>query len=247
MDLIHSLLGEDTKIFTKDEDLRNYFAQQYREEQEKTERLSWDAKYRDEWMRFKDNAEIKHQIAQIPHRARIAKKFAIQGVVAFAKRNGSFVFAYGKTPETVQIVSPEVALPLFNDIVEGEKALETTINFEPIYKIAKEHIFKDNTKPPISGKRKQDALSKLKFLSEIHPTAKDLCIDIIKVIKDLDGLPNGVLKEIADLKIDKENLEKPLNKLKELIPQNYLESIFETADRANDTGRLIVLSEELIV
>ena len=99
MDLIHSLLGEDTKIFTKDEDLKNYFAKQYQEEKKKTESLSWDAKYRDEWMRFKNNPEIKKQIATIPHRARIARKFAIQGVVAFAKRNGNFVFAFGKTPE----------------------------------------------------------------------------------------------------------------------------------------------------
>lgn len=246
MDLIHSLLGEDTKIFTKDEDLKNYFAKQYQEEKDRNESLSWDAKYRDEWMRFKNIPEIKEQIAAIPHRARIARKFAVPGVVAFAKRNGNFVFAFGKTPETVQIVAPEIALPLFNDITDGERAFETTANFEPIYKIAKEHIFKDNTKPPITGRRKQDALKNLKFLSENHPPAKDLCDDIIKTIKDLDGLPYGVLKEIADLRMDKDNLGKALSALKGLVPQKYLASIFETADRANDTGRLIVLSEELI-
>jgi superfamily II DNA or RNA helicase len=245
MDLIHSLLGEDTKIFTKDEDLKNYFAKQYQEEKEKTESLSWDAKYRDEWMRFKHDPEIKKQIAAIPHRARIARKFAIPGVVAFAKRNGNFVFAFGKTPESMQIVAPEIALPLFNDITDGEQALETTVNFEPIYKIAKEHIFKDNTKPPITGRRKQDALKNLKFLSENHAPAKDLCDDIIKTVKDLDGLPYGVLKEIADLPM--KDLGGALAELKELVPQKYLESIFETADRANDTGKLIVLSEELIL
>ncbi|MFZ1074963.1 MAG: helicase-related protein [Minisyncoccia bacterium] len=246
MDLIHSLLGEDTKIFTKDEDLKNYFAKQYQEEKNKSESLSWDAKYRDEWMRFRHDPEIRKQIASIPHRARIARKFAIPGVVALAKRSGNFVFAFGKTPETVQIVAPEIALPLFNDITEGEKALETTVNFEPIYKIAKEHIFKDNTKPPITGRRKQDALKNLKFLSENHSPAKDLCDDIIKTIKDLDGLPYGVLKEIGDLRMEKDNLGKAFIALKELVPQKYLESIFETADRANDAGKLIVLSEELI-
>lgn len=245
MDLIHSLLGEDTRIFTKDEDLRNYFAQQYKEEQVKNESLSWDAKYRNEWMKFKNDPEIKKQIMSIPHRARIARKFAVQGVVAFAKRNGSFVFAFGKTPEAVQIVSPEVALPLFNDVLPDEKAFETTVNFEPIYKIAKEHIFKDNTKPPISGRRKQDAIQKLKILADNHISAKEWCADVIHVIKDLDGLPNGVLKEIAD-QIKKDDLEKSFSSLKELVPQKYLSSIFETAERANDSGKLIVLSEELI-
>ena len=247
MDLIHSLLGEDTKIFTKDEDLQNYFATKYKEEKDKNESLSWDAKYRDEWNGFKHDADIMRQIQAIPHRARIARKFAVPGVVAFAKRNGTFVFAFGKTADTVAIVSPEVALPLFNDVTEGEQAYETTVNFEPIYQMAKSHIFKDNTKPPVTGKRKQDALGKLKILADLYSPARDLCLDIVKVIKDLDGLPNGVLREIAELKIDKENPTNTLEKIRGYVPQNYLDSILETAERANESGRLIVLSEELTV
>ncbi len=245
MDLIHSLLGEDTRIFTADEDLKNYFAKQYREENAKNESLSWDAKYRNEWLKIKTDHDITEKIAKIPHRARIARKFKVRGVVAFAKRNGTYVFAFGKDPETVQIVSPQVALPLFNDVAKGEEAFETTANFEPIYQIAKQHIFKDNTKPPISGRRTQDAIAKVKILAERHTSAKELCVDVIKIIKDLDGLPNGVLKEIAELKMD--DTTKALSTLKELVPQEYITSIFETAERANETGRLIVLSEELIV
>jgi len=245
MDLIHSLLGEDTRIFTADEDLKNYFAKQYREENAKNESLSWDAKYRNEWLKINTDPDIMEKIAKIPHRSRIARKFKVPGVVAFAKRNGTYVFAFGKDPESVQIVSPQVALPLFNDVAQAETAFETTANFEPIYQIAKQHIFKDNTKPPISGRRTQDAIAKVKILAERHVSAKELCADVIKIIKDLDGLPNGVLKEIAELKMD--DTVKALTTLKELVPQEYLDSIFETAERANETGRLIVLSEELIV
>ncbi|MEI7463069.1 MAG: helicase-related protein [Candidatus Taylorbacteria bacterium] len=246
MDLIHTLLGEDTKTLTSDEDLKNYFAKQYKEENSKNESLSWDAPYRNTWLKIKDNQEIMHQIVSIPHRSRIARKAKISGVVAFAKKSGSFVFAFGETPETVEIVSPETALPMFDDTNDSEKALQTSLNFEPIYKIAKEHIFKENTKPPIDTGRKQDALNKMKFLSENYAQAKDLCIDVIRVIKDLDALPNGVLKEIAELKIDKANFVPAHETLKELVPHRYLESIFKTAERANDTGKLIVLSEELI-
>jgi superfamily II DNA or RNA helicase len=246
MDLIHTLLGEDTKTLTSDEDLKNYFAKQYRDENSKNESLSWDAVYRNTWLKIKDNKEIMRQVLDIPHRSRIARKAKISGVVAFAKKSGSFVFAFGETPETVQIVSPEIALPLFDDTNDSEKALQTSLNFEPIYKIAKEHIFKENTKAPIDTGRKQDALNKIKFLSENYAQAKDLCIDVIRVIKDLDALPNGVLKEIAELKIDKTDFAPAHAVLKELVPNKYLESIFKTAERANDTGRLIVLSEELI-
>src|ERR1035437_3573229 len=245
MDLIHTLLGEDTKTLTSDEDLKNYFAKQYKDENSKNESLSWDAVYRNTWLKIKDNQEMMRQVADIPHRSRIARKAKVSGVVAFAKKSGSFVFAFGETPETVQIVSPEVALPLFDDTNDSEKALQTSLNFEPIYKIAKEHIFKENTKPAVDTGRKQDALNKIKFLSENYAQAKDLCIDVIRVIKDLDALPNGVLKEIAELKIDKTNFAPAHDALNELVPNKYLESIFKTAERANDTGRLIVLSEEL--
>lgn len=244
MNLIHSLLGEDTRIFTADEDLRNYFAKKYREEQEKTESLSWDAKYRNEWLKIKDDPEIRKRIAEIPHRARIARKFSINGVVAFAKRNGNYVFAFGKTPEDVSLVAPEIALPLFDDIVEGEKAYETTANFEPIYTIAKQHIFKDNTKAPVTGRRKQDAIGKLKVLADKYPTAKEICDDIIKLIAEFDALPNGTLREIADIKMEVD-LSKTYEHLKELVPSDYLRSIFGTAEKANEKGRLIVLSEEL--
>ena len=84
----------------------------------------------------------------------------------------------------------------------------------------------------------------IKFLGEKYPSAKDFCDDIIKTVQELDGLPYGVLKEIADLSM--KDLGATFTKLKELVPQKYLESIFETAGRANDTGKLIVLSEELV-
>ncbi|KKQ45983.1 MAG: Helicase domain protein [Candidatus Moranbacteria bacterium GW2011_GWC2_37_8] len=246
MDLIHSLLGEDTKIFTKDEDLKNYFADQYREENSKNESLSWDAKYRNVWLKIKDDVIILNEIEKIPHRSRIARKSSKSGVVSFAKKGGSYVFAYGDTPESVQIVSPQAALPLFDADI-SEKALAISVSFEPIYKIAKEHIFKDNTKAPVEGGRKQDALNKIKLLSEIYPQSKDLCIDIIKAVKDLDALPNGVLRDIANIKIDKVDPANSFKILKEMVPTKYLTDIFSTADRANDNGKFIVLSEELTI
>ncbi len=247
MDLIHTLLGEDTKTLTSEEDLKNYFAKQYKEENSKNESLSWDAPYRNAWLKIKDDKQIMSQVAQIPHRSRIARKTkGASGVVAFAKKSGNYVFAFGATPEMVDIVSPQVALPLFNEVVDSEQSLETSMNFDPIYKMAKEHIFKDNTRVTVDGGRKQDALNRIKLLSEIYPQAKDLCIDVIRAIKDLDALPNGVLKEIVNLRIEKTNPDSAYQELRILIPNKYIESIFKTAERANDDGQLIVLSEELI-
>lgn len=246
MDMIHSLLGEDTRIFTGEEDLKNYFAKQYNEENAKNESLSWDAKYRNDWLNIKDDLKILEEINAIPYRVRIGRKTGGKaGVVAFAKNGSSYVFAYGDIVENVQIVSPEAALPLF-DAKEEEVALETTTNFEPVYQAAKKHIFKDNTRASVDGGRKHDALNKLKLLSETHPPAKDLCLDAIRAIKDLDALPNGVLKDIGEIKLDKASPDAAYTELKEMLPSKYLQDLFATADRAKESGQLMVLSEELI-
>lgn len=246
MNIIHTLLGEDTKIFESDEELKNYFAKQYNDEKLKFEGSSWDAKYRNIWLNFKSNAKITEEISKIPRRSRIGKKATQSGVVAFAKNGSNYVFAYGNTPETVSIVSPEIALPMFY-ADEDDKALETTTSFDPIYQVTKEHIFKDNTKPSVVGGRKHDALNKLQILAEKYAPSKDLCKDIIKIIKDLDGLPDGILKIITEMYLDKAKPEIMYTELKKILPAKYIEDIFATAKRAEEISRLIVLSEELIV
>lgn len=247
MDLIHNLLGEDTKTLTSDEDLKNYFAKQYKEENIKNEKLSWDAVYKNTWLKIKDDQSILKKINQIPHRSRIARTTTGPGgVVTFAKKSGSYIFAYGQSPDTTKIVSPQIALPLFDEVAKNEISKETTFNFDPIYTMAKAHIFKENTMVSIDTGRRQDALNKIKILQDSHIQAKDLCSDLIKVIRDLDGLPNGVLKDICDISTYKSNPSKAYDDLREMIPNKYIESIFATAEKANDTGKLIVLSEEFI-
>jgi superfamily II DNA or RNA helicase len=245
MNIIHTLLGEDTKVFTSDEELKNFFAKQYRDEQLKFEDSSWDAKYRNIWINFKNNSQLKNEIEKIPRRSRIGRKSTKSGVLAFAKNGSSYVFAYGDTVDTVTLVSPETALPLFF-AEESDLALPTTTNFEPIYQVAKQHIFKDNTRPPVVGGRKHAALGKLQLLSDLYKPAQDLCKDTIKIIKDLDALPEGLIKNISEIFLDKKNIINAYNELKEMLPSKYVEDIFITAKRADESGRLVVLSEELI-
>ena len=47
--MIQSLIGEDTKVLTKDEELRSFFVERFREEMKEQEsKESWDAKYLNE-------------------------------------------------------------------------------------------------------------------------------------------------------------------------------------------------------
>ena len=245
MDMIHNLLGEDTRVFASDEELNNYFTEPYREELEESESRSWDARYRNDWGKIKDNKEIMEKVRGIPHRARIARSFSSPGVVAFAKRDGNYVFAYGKDTESVEIVSPEVGLRLFNQIADGEKALETTKNFDPVYAVAKDHLFRDNTKPPVGGKRKKEALDRMWLMIRKHPLAKELCLDVVRLIKELDALPVVILRQIASLTVKKDPAA-AYGELLEIVPTDYIEDIITTSKRAAGNGKLVVLSEELV-
>ena len=80
INLIHSLLGEDTKILTDEEELRNYFAGEYRKSEKESETLSWDAKHRKVWLDVRTDSDLMEKIKDIPLRTRIGRKGEEKGV-----------------------------------------------------------------------------------------------------------------------------------------------------------------------
>ena len=245
MHLIHALLWEDTKVLTDDEELKNYFAQSYRDAESKSEVISWDASHRKIWWILKHDEDLKNKIQLIPHRTRIArKKDSTFGVLAFWKRWSSHVFAFGKDDENIEYISPEDALSLFRGI-DGEKPLETNANFDPIYQKVKAHLFRENTRASIKGRR-QEAEARLDILSELYVPSKDYCDDIRKIIYELDALPEGVLKELAMLKINKISPEETFEAVKELVPQDYIEKIFSKWANNSQNEQFILLTEQFL-
>ena len=245
--LIDALLGDDTQIFTEDETLQNFFAKEYAKEKEKAECRSWDAKYRNDWHNIRGNTEIMGKIQAMPHRVRIARSSTADGVVVFAKRNESFVFAYGKTPENVSVISPEQALPLFNgDFEKASTPRETTANFDAVYQVAKQHIFKDNTIAPTNtNKNRQEAMGKVQLLGSAHPLATEYAKDLENIIKNLDALPMLTLKKIAQVHVQKDPA-KAFEQMQQLVPQEYIAKILATASNAQEDGKIVVLSAQLM-
>ncbi|EKD44202.1 MAG: hypothetical protein ACD_71C00215G0009 [uncultured bacterium (gcode 4)] len=246
MNLIHALLGEDTKIFTSTEELRNYFARSYRDAEKSNESLSWDAPHRKAWSVLKHDENLKKKAQQIPHRSRIGRiaDRNKMGIIAFWKKWSSHVFAIGQDELSIDYVNPEDAIGLFAADT-SEKALETTARFDRIYQKVKAHLFKDNTHPPIKGRR-QNASDRLHILSEKYPPAKDYCDDVSRVMIDLDSLPEWILKELSLLKIDKEDPKKTYDRLREMIPETYIHDIFKTAERNAGDEQFVLLTEEFI-
>lgn len=247
MNLIHSLLGEDTRYLSSDEELRSYFVEQFEKENSKFESRSWDAEHRNIWLNFVNNQDLFEQVQKIPHRTRIARsKEGVKDIVAFGKRGHNYIFARGENELDIDFVSPEYALGIFKADTE-ETALDTTTNFDGVYQRVKQHIFKDNTSPVMSSKsRRYDASKRLEILSEILPASKEWCDDIIKIIKDFDSLPEGLLKDISNIDFKKEKPEELYQKYKELLPANYISGIFKMAEKAKSSEELIVLSEQFL-
>lgn len=249
MSLIHSLMGEDVRYLSEDEELHNYFAKQYADENAKTETESWDAIHRNNWLNFINDKKLVEIVNAIPHRTRISrliKEEKNKCIIAFGKRGSSYVFAKGVNELEIDFISPEKALNLFISD-PNEESQSITSNFDGVYQKVKQHIFKNNTHPKMeNGSRRFEVCAKLDSFSEIYPNAKNWCYDVIKIVKDYDSLPDGLLKDLAKINLKNEVSEDIYNKYKKLLPDDYIRSIFEMAELANSEDELIVLTEELV-
>lgn len=247
INLIHVLLGEDTKILTSDEELRNYFAKQYREQEALTESLSWDAKHRKTWLEARRNSELMKKARSIPLRTRIGKLGKPKGtVVAFGKLGSSYVFAKGDPGQKPERVSAEEAMGLF--IAEPEdSANATSARFDGVYQVVKQHLFKRNTQPTIkASSRRFKAINHLMLLSKFYPNSKDHCDDVIKIIKEYDGFPEGLLSSILGIRINKNAPQAAFAELRQLVSEEYIENINKTALRSAGKGDFVLLSEEMV-
>lgn len=247
MNLIHNLMGEDVRYLNPDEELYNYFANQYEKEIGNSETKSWDSEHRNAWQNAKNNQDLMDIVLNIPHRARIGRKSLDDGrqIVSFGRRGSSYIFAKGNGVGDVDFVSPEEAMNLFV-ASEDEKSVDTTLNFDGVYQKIKKHIFKNNTHPKMeTGSRRFEVCAKLDTLSEIYAPAKSWCYDVIKIIKDYDALPEGLLKDLSKIEVQK-NPEGAYEEYKKMLPGSYIKNIFEMAELAESEDELIVLSEEFL-
>lgn len=246
MSVIHVLMGEDTKTLTSDEELHNYFAKQYRDTDSQFEQLSWDAKHRDIWESYKNSDEVMDEVNKIPTRTRIGRinKEHAGSVLTFGRRGKNAVFSYGRNGES-ELVSPELAMNLFYADV-NEKPDDVSPGFYDQYEVVKEALFKKKIASSTEGARskRQKAIAKLRALeSVVSPTDKDFIKEIRELIKDLDAIPDGVLKEIAALN---SNPDKAMEQLEALVPEQYIDDIRKTAERAYGQEEMLVLTEEFI-
>ena len=109
------------------------------------------------------------------------------------------------------------------------------------FKLAKEKLFAKHELPSIKGRR-ADAITVLKALGTALPAAHDYCEDVISIIKNLDDVSDGTLKDIT--RINLKELEDSYQNLQKLVPVHFIRNVNERASRDQNEQELLLFAEE---
>jgi superfamily II DNA or RNA helicase len=237
MAMIHAIMGEDTKVLTKDEEIQSYFLEQYRKEMAKSEEVSWDVKYQ-KLLNAAKGTEVFEEAMQLPHRARTGRSVEKprSGVLMFGKKGNDFVFKLGNSEGLVIQLTAEEAIGLF-EAEMSEKPATLSELFEPAYQVTKSHLFSSDVQDK-NEKARIEAMQKVKVMLNRKALPTDYLKDLMKVIQN-DGLSGYELRFINKLK------PAEYHKLPDQIDEYYINRIIETYNHVDDGEESIILAEEL--
>lgn len=237
MAMIHAIMGEDTKVLTKDEEIQSFFLEQYRKEMAKSEEVSWDVKYQKLLTAIK-GTEIYDEAMQLPHRARTGRSLQKprKGILMFGKKGNDFVFKLGNEEGLVLQLTAEEAIGLF-EAEMPEQPSSLSDSFESAYQVTKSHLFSSDVKDK-NEKIRLEAMQKVKVMLNRKALPTDYLKDLMKVIQS-DGLSGYELRYINKLK------PADYKKLPEQIDEYYINRIIETCNHVDDGEESIILAEEL--
>ena len=238
MAMIHAIMGEDTKALTKDEEIKAFFKERYRQEFACSEEASWDTPYR-KLLNSLKGTEIYEQAMMLPHRARTARKVekANKGVLMFGRKGDDFVFKIGDMANAATMISAEEAISLF-EADKDEKPVNLSADFDCVYQKVKASLFNSDVKDR-NEKDLLTAVGKVKIFIKNKLLSNDYLYDLMQVIK-ADALSGYEIRFINQLAL------KDVAKLPHKISSEYLTRIINTHNRVNEGEESLILTEELL-
>jgi len=244
--MIQSLIGEDTKVLTKDEELRSFFIERFREEMKEQEaKESWDAKYLNELGKLKShNPDLIRKALDLPRRVRIkrTKETADKGVIVFGKKGSDYIFKIGISPTEFSTLNTREAIELFKANPD-EKAEPVSAAFEEIYQTVKTNLFLKKNEVALD-KGKRETIDKIKLFIDQKNGDTDYMKDLLFVVSELDSLPELYHKQIR--RISKKSLDKDIKQLTNDVPHSYLMDIIKKSESIDEAEENLILAEELI-
>jgi len=243
--MIHTLIGEDTKVLTNEEELRSYFVDSFKEKIKEDEaKASWDAKYYNELSILRaTEPELIESAWKLPKRIRIQRKnINKNGVLVFGKKGSDYIFKLGTDESNVERLNTHDAIKLFECII-SEQAAKTSKGFDRVYENVLKNLFiKKNQVAMDKGKR--EARDKIDLLLSISDKHKDYLKDLHTVITDLDALPDKYLRQIR--KLPTRNFTMDLKLLMNDAPHKYLMNLIKKSESLDEGVESLILAEELL-
>lgn len=247
--IFNALLGDDTKKLTSDEELNAYYSDKFNEAKSQEESESSINKYKNFWNAIKHNKELleKSELDAV-NKSKIARKSptAAKGVILYGKRGETSVFCLKEDgAEETAYINTEAALELFEATIETQGA-ELSENYQKQFEYVRDHLYKNNTHKSVPDKGRQEAIAKLKVLTEklTSSNQKNYCQDLIESIYDLDALADSELKIIRNIVIGNEP-DNAYQQLHKKIPIEYIANIRRAADATRSESSMLILTEEL--
>ena len=244
MSFIKAIFGDDTKVLTKDEDLKTFFEDKY------SKLLKEDAHPE---VRFENmiynirelEPDVLKEAQELPRRIRVNRKIKCRfgsGVLIYAKKGDESMFRYLENNNKFKTLTPDLYLEIF-EASKTEKANEVSSEFSKKYIQAVQGLFKKSFMATLD-KGKRDSIKKIELLIELKKDKYQAYLkDLLFVIKELDSLPARFLKQIRS--IAKPTLDKDLNKLINDVTPGYLNKIMSKAQTIDKEEEKLIISEEI--
>jgi len=253
--MIHSLLGEDTKYLTREEELRSYFYKEYKKYNYNDEE-SWDVKYRNLLNQInKLNPQVIQEANKIPKRTKIKriKNLESPEYIVFAKSGDNLIFKklHKKgSEEVIENIGDESAIQIF-EAQEDEIPYKVSDNFYEKYNRIKQTLY--TSKLMIEKDRwEREILNKLELINQyknIFPADIQQYIEKLnKIVKEYEMIPKYFETAIKEIKIkDGKNINiDDVKKLMDRLPEFDLDKIIKRAYEIENETEEIIISEEII-
>ena len=253
INLIHNIVGSDTRTLTPDETLQSFHKDEFdvqryfKDEFENTDRseddLSWDTVFIEDYERALRDKGLMEDIEKIPRRSRISRSSnEMQRGVIFSKRGQNSVFVTSTLDSDPEVISTEDALRFFK-ANEDEVGAEITSAFAKLFGYAKEKLIEKHALAEIRGRRAV-ALQLIEAVRLNLPSAESYCVDLGKIIKEYDDVSEGTLKDLSQIR--EKTPEAIYEAIRKLIPESFIRNILNRVDRMETESEVILLAEEFL-
>lgn len=246
--LMNELLGTDVKVLTDQETIQTFFVDTFKEEDAKANDESWDTTFINYWDSIRYDRQLMEKVNDIKQRSFLAREKGQSGIVLFGKRGkGLPIFVSDINREEASRVPAQEVLRVIESKVD-EIATDRSPAFKTKYEAALEKLFKSDKLPDNKGRR-GDAINVLDMLKEMHPASKNHCDDAKKIIKDLDGFPEGTLKRIIDLQkqyFKNKDFDGAYKELRYIASVDYMAALQDRVQGRSNEPETLLIAEELI-